>query len=193
MCIRDSTLAYLRRRSVRATPLEEEWEIVPESVRLIFPFKRARPQQIACIEDLRKALSCGGKVILRAETGYGKSAIITTVAKLLPGVLIIEPQKGLQDQIQRYGVFVLKGRSAYKCAITGDTADKAPCLKKSYNCEAKDVCEYKRAWKEAIERLQSDEPAPVCANQFQSYLSPCLTLILLLPQVKYEIEISILP
>ncbi|RLF39243.1 MAG: hypothetical protein DRN00_02370, partial [Thermoplasmata archaeon] len=136
----------------------------PESVRLIFPFKRARPQQIACIEDLRKALSCGGKAILRAETGYGKSAIITTVAKLLPGVLIIEPQKGLQDQIQRYGVFVLKGRSAYKCAVTGDTADKAPCLKKSYNCPLIDRCEYKRAWKEAIEKLQSDEPAPVCAN-----------------------------
>ncbi|MCD6137584.1 MAG: hypothetical protein J7J91_03205, partial [Deltaproteobacteria bacterium] len=158
------TLAYLRRRKVAATPLEEDWEVVPESIRHVFPFKRARPHQIACINDLKEVLSLGGKAILRAETGYGKSAIIATLAKLLPSTLIIEPQKGLQDQIQRYGVFVLKGRSAYKCAVTGDTADKAPCLKKSYNCEKKDVCEYRNAWKEALSRLESDEPAPVCAN-----------------------------
>ena len=157
-------LANLRRCNVGATSLEEEWEIVPESVRYVFPFERARPGQIVCIEDLRRYCSLGKKVILRAETGYGKSAIIVTLAKLLPHTLIIEPQKGLQDQIQRYGVFVLKGRSAYKCAVTGDTADKAPCLQKSYECEEKENCPYKKAWREAIKRLRSDEPMPVCVN-----------------------------
>ena len=157
-------LANLRRCNVEAIPLEEEWEIVPESVRYVFPFERARPGQIVCIEDLRRYCSLGKKAILRAETGYGKSAIIVTLAKLLPHTLIIEPQKGLQDQIQHYGVFVLKGRSAYKCAVTGDTADKAPCLQKSYECEEKENCSYKKAWREAIKRLRSDVPMPVCAN-----------------------------
>lgn len=157
---------YYNLKRVRVTLLQEEWELVPESLKIYFPHEKARRGQIESVMKLFELSLQGERLIFEAPTGYGKTAVIVALAKLFEQVkiptLIVEPQRGLQDQIQKYGIYVLKGRKAYKCEVTGRTADVAPCLHPRYECENIDRCEYKKAWREAHMRLE--EGKCVCIN-----------------------------
>jgi len=157
---------YYNSKRVRTTPLQEEWRVVEGSIKFFFPHSKARPGQVESVEKIFHLSLAGKRVVFEAPTGYGKSPVIVAVARLLwrerVPTLIVEPQRGLQDQLTRYGVFVLKGRKAYKCEVTGETADTAPCLHPGYQCEKKDRCKYKRDWETAHRILE--EGGCICIN-----------------------------
>ena len=89
-----------------------------------FPFEEPNPGQIeAIVEIVEKFLSGSKHVIVQAPTGIGKSAIASTLHRVLRELdssnrtTIITATKGLQDQ---YGqadklIFDLKGKTNYSC------------------------------------------------------------------------------
>ena len=160
------TVYYHYSLGIKATPLQEEWRVVEGSIKFFFPYPKARPGQVESVGKILLLSLFGERVVFEAPTGYGKSPVIVAVAKLLQKesipTLIVEPQRGLQDQLMRYGVFVLKGRKAYKCEVTGETADTAPCLHPRYQCEKRDRCKYKRDWETAHRILEGG--GCVCIN-----------------------------
>ena len=95
-----------------------------------FPYAVPRPQQIEAIDLILDAFNSGKRFFaLEAGTGVGKSAIATTVARVLsqqntpdafvPGSLFVTTQKLLQQQYekdyQQQGMRSIKSARNYKC------------------------------------------------------------------------------
>lgn len=100
-----------------------------ESWKSLFPYKKARDQQVDAIDKILSSLSQKRFFALEAGTGVGKSAIGYTVAKKIlensppegfeKGAIFVTTQKILQDQYEKdfssFGMKSLKSSSNYSC------------------------------------------------------------------------------
>lgn len=118
-----------------------------------FPFKEFNEGQYEAIEQTIKAILAGKKhVIVSAPTGVGKSAIATTVHRVLKEyetswrTTIITATKGLQDQYvsQDSGIFDLKGRKNYSCNKGAEYYNSSACRTTvgSGRCNKEVSCDY---------------------------------------------------
>lgn len=94
-----------------------------------FPYEKFNPGQFEAIEFVVNEFRAGKKhVILQAPTGIGKSAIATTIHRVLKELekdwrtTIITSTKGLQDQYEKEDsqIFSLKGKTNYSCPLGRD-------------------------------------------------------------------------
>ena len=88
--------------------------------------------------------------IIEAPTGIGKSLIGYMFSQLFKKSLLLTNTKLLQDQYKESfkDLFVLKGKSAYRCYADEDIpVDKSPCSLSIYNCKAKQFCKYHKDYK----------------------------------------------
>ena len=78
-----------------------------------------RPEQVDIIDEILTAMDQGYKnIILEAGTGSGKSAIATTIAKMVEDSYILTMTNQLQSQYLddfTYMLTEIKGRSNYPC------------------------------------------------------------------------------
>lgn len=101
-----------------------------------FPFDEFNPGQLEAIKFGVESFEQGKKhVILQAPTGIGKSAIATTIHRVLLEMhagwrtTIITATKGLQDQYEAEDsdIYSLKGKSNYPCPIGRGTYMSSGC------------------------------------------------------------------
>jgi len=117
-----------------------------------FPFGSYRKYQKEVLGQIERSFKEKDNFILEAPPGFGKSAVNVAVAKSFDSAYIITTQKVLQDIYAEYGVPVIKGRNNYKCLVTGNGADVAPCtIIKKYDCEYANECPYRVAKQECVE------------------------------------------
>lgn len=118
-----------------------------------FPFDTFNPGQYEAIDRTVRALTSGKKhIILEAPTGIGKSAIATTVHRVLRELdtthrtTIITATKGLQDQYQNDdpNIQSLMGRSNYNCPFGVGPYNSAKCKQTqgSGQCTKATICPY---------------------------------------------------
>jgi len=121
-------------------------EEIPPELRKYVPekFTSFRKDQATLIVKITEHVVRGEDVVLNPPTGYGKTLVYTTVAKLLgKPTVIITCDKELQNQIEEYGVLPIKGKDNYVCPIHNIKASYAPCsTKRNYMCE--EECEWKK-------------------------------------------------
>lgn len=105
-------------------------------IRKHFPFSDFNPGQLEAIDDILSAVERGVRhIVVEAPTGVGKSAIATTVHKVLAEVddfhrtTLITGTKGLQDQYvaDDASIYDLKGRANYSCMIGDHTYNSPAC------------------------------------------------------------------
>lgn len=86
-----------------------------------------RLEQKNIINEICSAMEMGFKnIILEAGTGIGKSAIVTTVAKMVEDSYILTMTNQLQTQYLQdfeYMLTEIKGRSNYACNYGGSCAE----------------------------------------------------------------------
>lgn len=118
-----------------------------------FPFKTFNPGQYEAIEKTVLAFQSKKKhVILQAPTGIGKSAIATTVHRVMKDLnngfrtTIVTATKGLQDQYEQADeeIYSLKGKLNYTCPMNVGPYNSAGCrsLVGEGNCNKAVVCPY---------------------------------------------------
>lgn len=111
-----------------------------------------RNSQIKIINEINWAIGEGYKnIILEAGTGTGKSAIATTLANMYEDSFIITMTKQLQEQyLTDFSSMLveIKGRGNYKCNYKGNCDF---CIKAEYNLRKCADCEFKLAFKKAID------------------------------------------
>lgn len=115
-----------------------------------------RPAQEKCIDEIQEALDSGYEnIILEAGTGIGKSAIATTIARMVCDSYILTMTNQLQGQYLNdfnYMLTEIKGKRNYSCNYGGTCADCHMEHQVSVNgkpltkCED---CEYRLAVKKA--------------------------------------------
>lgn len=149
-------------------------EQVRELIRKHFPFDTPNPGQLESIEWVIMAFLKGVRhVVLQAPTGIGKSAIATTIHRVLKALsadhrtTIITATKGLQDQYVEMDrdIYDLKGRSNYKCPYNKGPYNSGQCRAFSSNggCKKNVECPYiirRRRWME-------DAPLRMSNTSFQ--------------------------
>lgn len=110
-----------------------------------FPFPTFNPGQKEAIELAVTSFLSGKKhVILQAPTGIGKSAIATTVHRVMRELrehwrsTIITATKGLQDQyeMEDSDIYSLKGKANYPCPLGRGTYMSSGCR----TARAEDIC-----------------------------------------------------
>lgn len=103
--------------------------MIREIIKSHFPYDTFNPGQYEAIKFAVDSFLEGKKhVILQAPTGIGKSAIATTVHRVLREIkgnwrtTIITATKGLQDQYEQEDsdIYSLKGKTNYPCPIGRD-------------------------------------------------------------------------
>ncbi len=107
------------------------------SMRSFFPLDYIRPNQDKVLDELDQALKSDYKFIfLEAPTGFGKSAVAVTLARLLGSSHICTSTKDLQTQYNRDFPYLceVKGRNNFPCIVKEDMGIKesceyGPCLK----------------------------------------------------------------
>ena len=86
-----------------------------------------RPEQIKIIDQINEAMDQGCKnIILEAGTGTGKSAIATTIARMVDESYILTMTNQLQKQYLddfKYMLTEVKGRNNYACNYGGSCKD----------------------------------------------------------------------
>lgn len=118
-----------------------------------FPFKEFNAGQYEVIDQTLTALLSGTKhVVIEAPTGIGKSAIATTIHRVLREktlghrTTIITATKGLQDQYEREDntIVSLKGRTNYPCILSAGHYNTPQCkaLVAENNCSKTVICTY---------------------------------------------------
>lgn len=111
-----------------------------------------RPEQIQIIDEISSALDSGYKnIILEAGTGTGKSAIATTIARMMGNSYILTMTNQLQQQyLQDFKGLVseIKGRNNYPCNYGGYCNKCQMEQEQSRRCPD---CEYLMALKDAQE------------------------------------------
>lgn len=143
-------------------------------IRKHFPFPEFNPGQYEVIFDTLTALRFGKQhVVIEAPTGIGKSAIATTIHKVLAELekghrtTIITATKGLQDQYEREDgeIFSLKGRTNYSCVQGAGHYNTPQCkaLVAENNCSKTVVCTYFKT----RERWRNDADLRLTNTAFQ--------------------------
>jgi len=154
-------------------------------IRKCFPFDPEDPRsetQLEIVEKIMGAFLDGTTdVILQGPTGSGKSGVIITVYRVLAALNMIRsgfittPQKTLQNQYACDSALndyftVVKGRSAYRCAKSGQkhnhicsSLSKKPRAKLRAACKDAGICEYYTA----IEAAQNH---PLVLHNFASLI-----------------------
>lgn len=119
-----------------------------------FPYDIPNPGQMeSIIEIVEKFRSGIAHVICQIPTGCGKSAIATTVHRVLKAIdrshrtCIVTASKSLQDQYVREDteIYNLMGKANYGCVHRQDTIyNSSPCktIVKSNGCSPKKECPY---------------------------------------------------
>ena len=117
-----------------------------------FPKYNPRNSQIKLINKINFAIKKGYKnIILEAGTGTGKSAIATTLANMYEDSYILTMTKQLQEQyLDDFDDMLveIKGKGNYKCNYKGYCDF---CIKDEYNLRKCDDCDFKLAFKRAVE------------------------------------------
>lgn len=99
-----------------------------------FPFPHARGEQLELIDEIIDAFSDHKYVILEAGMGIGKSAIGTTVARIMTPSYILTVNKQLQEQYrEKFGFSVVKGRNNFQCLVNGLSCEDDKCQDMSIN------------------------------------------------------------
>ena len=93
---------------------------IDKDAKNLFPFNKARKNQLETISEIKQAIDEGYKyIVLEAGTGTGKSAIAATLALMYDSTYILTVTKQLQDQyltdFKDLGFKVVKGRGNFKC------------------------------------------------------------------------------
>jgi len=124
-----------------------------EAVDKYFPHETFNPGQREAILKVSAALLAGKKhVVLEAPTGIGKSAIATTVHRVVKAAkpsfrtTIITATKGLQDQYEQEDreIYSLKGKKNYECPLGVGPYNSAGCRKMVHSggCRKAVICPY---------------------------------------------------
>lgn len=124
-----------------------------ELIRKHFPHENYNPgQENAIVEIVNAFRADKSHVILQSPTGTGKSAIATTVHRVMreyqPNfrTTIVTATKGLQDQYENEDpeIYDLKGKKNYDCPQGAGFYNSAACrqLVSEENCEKAVVCPY---------------------------------------------------
>ena len=157
-----------------------------QSLKSFFPYPEPRPGQIEYAQEIVDAFQRGySDVILQGPCGSGKSAIAMTVAryllfKELQSGFVATPLKTLQNQYGNDPYFVdhlavVKGRSAYKCAVSGTHSPACSCKGKKARdlmratCKSQGICTYYNA----IARAQNH---PLVLHNMASLIFQCAPL-----------------
>lgn len=102
-----------------------------------------RPEQEVIIDKIQAAMECDYKnIILEAGTGTGKSAIATTIARMVNTSYILTMTNQLQKQYLQdfnYMLAEVKGRNNYHCNYGGSCQDCQMEKEEESKCED---CEY---------------------------------------------------
>ncbi len=134
--------------------IQEHRNKITEFALKFFPYATPNPGQLEAIVEAVRLFQIGTKhVIIQAPTGIGKTAIATTVHKVLKAMstdrwrtTIITATKGLQDQYVQDDkeIFDLKGTSNYGCAYGKAPYNSASCSTqvKRGQCRPKNECPY---------------------------------------------------
>ena len=89
---------------------------ISDQVRRAFIFPKPRPNQLEVIQLIMNHLSEYDNFVLTMPTGYGKSVIAVTLAKLFPTSFLVTHRKKLQTQYTNdFGMPTLMGRGNYEC------------------------------------------------------------------------------
>lgn len=149
---------------------EPDWDaLVPE-------FK-LRPQQRDALHQLHNALFVDDvrAVTFEAPTGVGKSIVALALCRFVLSYggssFIVTPQKALQDQLGELpGVKLMKGRSAYQCALVDRlTAANAPCVTSKAVRESHPECsDTSCPYFTALARAKA---APIVAHNYASLIA----------------------
>ena len=109
-----------------------------------------RPEQVTIIDRISAAMDCGYEnIILEAGTGIGKSAIATTIARMVDNSYILTMTNQLQAQYLhdfRYMLTEIKGRNNYPCNYGGGCNNCQMEKEQEKRCPD---CEYLAALQEA--------------------------------------------
>jgi hypothetical protein len=147
-CSRCEFKAYqkINEAFIELTKEEITYEQILEDFKAYAPVDLFRRGQGEVVIECYKALQNFNDVVLNPLTGFGKTVIYLTITnKMQIPTIIICPDKGLQDQLEGYGIAVLKGRGNYECSLYNISAEVAPCTVKKMKCDVK--CE----WGERVE------------------------------------------
>jgi len=139
------------RKGAIPKPKEKITEPVPEDLKEYVKFEEFRKDQPLLIKRIVEAFKKGQDVVLCAPTGYGKTTVFLTAAKIL-GVptAIITVDRGLQNQFKEYGdVVIVKGKDNYTCPIYNYEVSIAPCQHKR-----EFICEYECEWKKVMRKYR---------------------------------------
>ena len=127
---------------------------IAEISRKHFPYDTPNPGQmesiIEIVEQFQKGIT---HVICQIPTGCGKSAIATTVHKVLKELnskhrtCIVTASKSLQDQYvnEEPGIYNLMGKANYGCSHKAETSYNSPACKgivRANGCTPKKECTY---------------------------------------------------
>lgn len=173
-------LTYYRfksRRLFHPNPVEKIEEPVPEEIRIYTPLKTFRKDQLRLINKACELIKAGKDFILNPPTGYGKTHVFL-IASRISGLrtVVVEPDRGLQNQLEEYGCVVIKGKGNYSCNPYNLRADEAPCsVMQKFECN--EYCE----WKEAVENAKKtlEERKPVVVNFGNMYWAENAELIVI--------------
>jgi Rad3-related DNA helicase len=127
--------------------------MILEIARKHFPYATPNPGQLETVVEAVRAFRGGKKhVIVQAPTGIGKTAIATTVHRVMRELdekhrtTIITATKGLQDQYVDSDklVYDLKGKTNYACPFDVGPYNSGGCRAKvaSGGCKKQESCPY---------------------------------------------------
>jgi len=163
-----------------------------------FPHREFREGQKELLLDLHDSLKDEDVVILSAPTGYGKTSLYISLARMFGKSIIVVPRRDLQDQIEmKYGIFTLKGRRNYVCPLLSNgrnvTADKGPCLLGKFQCPIMNAicsspgscddcpcryCPYNNRKKTALRIIRSGGVICINPGLLNNFIDECDFLIL---------------
>jgi Rad3-related DNA helicase len=140
-------------------------EDIRKLVRQYFPFETFNPgQEEAIIQCVQQVLSGTRHIVLGSPVATGKSAIATTVHRVLNHMrrswrtTIVTTSKGLQQQYVKDDPDIcdLKGRSNYNCLHGAQYYNHPECRKKQAmgRCKKQQDCEYYKKRKEWSENAK---------------------------------------
>ena len=150
-----------------------------------FPFETPNPGQLeVTVWAILELLAGRPHVIIQAPTGIGKSAIASTVHRVMQKLnashrtTLITATKGLQDQYKSSDrlIFDVKGKTNYTCPINRGPYGSSPCVRAQFSkvCNAKTMCPYviaRNAWSYKAELRSSNTsfilaaPHSICAEE----------------------------
>jgi tetratricopeptide (TPR) repeat protein len=138
---------------------------VPDEYKKYFTADKIRLAQLELLDKLFK--SKAKNIVLKAQTGVGKTYVYLAYARFLKKpTIVIMPDKAMQNQIENYNIFMIKGKSNYMCGkYPEQNAEESQC-----NLEAKHRCDITCPWSIARNKAKSIlEKGGIIACNFANY------------------------